>query len=776
MAARFAESRSLAWGGHVGYALPYSRSAGLREPWRQLLDLLDPDEVVALGTSREPAVSPRVLNFRAPRQEPAKLLVDRIGDDLGRLVYTAEGPERLFISASTLMHSVLRAVGEHLKPPDSEHFVVAPRLSRRSSAYLPVMARYGGVDDAEVTSVLNEVHSDWYRFDLNLSKSVQVKKLDATSDLLGVLTGDMSGLLGNEEPEPTLTLPELTLLGLQITGRASPHLLCRERAGDRQEIRYRPIVVTGKDNSVEDFALFWNLRSEHYFAKPFPIWIPLDLLEDARAPAAIQKALARFRPAVGKASPRIDDLLIVSTSMCQAELRERLGNLYPEVRIGADNLIGLFTATSEYRYTTEKLPAHFDRGRTSLQPPRPEELKNLIPGVDYVAYEVGVDGMCLPQSRAMAWHLGWPDFHSRDNVSKRGNLRFVKQFNKEFSERDLLDVRTPDGWTLLRSVFEERGYDVVPTAKAAAALGQLELIGGTGNLKVLASSKVRELLRVLSRRRGERRPFVAERKTLKFEHFRARWGREAARDVLRWLVERRVVFRGAVLECPRCRLSGWYAVDRVGEVWRCDGCQEDFPVPLDPDKTEWHYRINELYAHGHNQGTLTPLLTLHAMAGAWGGRPSGEGLGFYPGVELTAKEGACVPFPKKEVDLVALRGRDLVLAECKESTEYLAAPEKAAQFARQLADTVALADHLGAAELLVASSTTFPVGKETLLREVPDNHSVKLLWLDGSDLLDPYFFANPLTFPGASDGARKPKGWDEEYLELLRRDLADTSS
>jgi hypothetical protein len=70
--------------------------------------------------------------------------------------------------------------------------------------------------------------------------------------------------------------------------------------------------------------------------------------------------------------------------------------------------------------------------------------------------------------------------------------------------------------------------------------------------------------------------------------------------------ERRVVFRGAVLECPRCRLSGWYVIDRVGEVWRCDGCQEDFPIPLEPEKTEWHYRINELYAQGHNQGTLTP--------------------------------------------------------------------------------------------------------------------------------------------------------------------------
>jgi hypothetical protein len=236
-----------------------------------------------------------------------------------------------------------------------------------------------------------------------------------------------------------------------------------------------------------------------------------------------------------------------------------------------------------------------------------------------------------------------------------------------------------------------------------------------------------------------------------------------------------VVFRGAELKCPRCRLSGWYAIDRVGEVWRCDGCQEDLPIPLEPDKTEWHYRINELYAHGHNQGTLTPLLTFHGMAAAWGRWSRGEALGFYPGIEIKAKEGARVPYPKKEIDLVALRGRGLMLAECKESTEHLAVPEKADAFTRKIAETVILADHLGASRLLVASSTMYPVEKATLLREAPADHSVEVTWLDGRDLLDPHYFANPLALEGASSGADKPEGWDKEYLELLRRSLVDGS-
>jgi hypothetical protein len=381
--------------------------------------------------------------------------------------------------------------------------------------------------------------------------------------------------------------------------------------------------------------------------------------------------------------------------------------------------------------------------------------------------------MWLPQSEAVAWHLGWPRFHSRDNVSKRGNLRFVKQFNKEFSESDLLDLRTPDGWTVLSSVFEERGYDITPTAKSAAALGQLALLGGIEHLKVIASGRVRNLLRELCRRRGEKRSFVADRKTVSFERFQEEWGRDAGRDLLRWLIERRILFRVTLLECPKCKLSRWYEVDRIGEIWRCDGCQENLPIPLDLHKTGWQYRVNELYARGHDQGTLTPLLTLNAMYIAWGTSSIYGGLGFYPGIELKAKEGADVPFPNKEIDLVAMRGESLILAECKESTEHLAQEEDSTRFARQLGDLVKLADHLGASLLLEASSTTFPEDKSPLLKEVPTDHLVDLRWLDGHDLLDPNFILHPLSYPPATgERINKPEGWEEDYLDWVRRTVA----
>lgn len=464
--------------------------------------------------------------------------------------------------------------------------------------------------------------------------------------------------------------------------------------------------------------------------------------------------------------------------MNTTELRERLGDCYPEARIGAEDLVGLFTATCEYYYVKEKQPAHFDYGRASIQPPRPEELKkNLMPQVDYVAYEVDVDGMWLPQSKAIARHLGWPDFHFRDNISKRGNLRFVTQFNQDFSKGDLLDLRTPDGWTLLRSIFEEHGYDISPTAKSRTSLGLLALLNGIENIGVAASSKVHALLWEMSLGRGEDRAFVSDRRTEPIDRFDCEWGREAGRDLLKWLIGRRLLFRGTNIKCPRCELKRWYEVDRIGETWRCDGCKEEMPIPLHPQSVTWRYKINELYAHAHDQGTLTPLLAVYAMHLAWGTSSIYGGLSFYPGIELKAKEGADVPFDHREIDLVAIRGGELILAECKESAKPFSDPGEAASFARQLGDIVVLAEHLGASQVLAASPTAFPDNKDVLLANMPSECSVDVGWLDDHDLLDPNLYLHPLSHPTAT-GERigKPEGWETDYLNWTSRSVADQTA
>ena len=141
---------------------------------------------------------------------------------------------------------------------------------------------------------------------------------------------------------------------------------------------------------------------------------------------------------------------------------------------------------------------------------------------------------------------------------------------------------------------------------------------------------------------------------------------------------------------------------------------------------------------------MTPLLTLYAMHAKWHSSFAREGFGYYPGIELRKRDEASVPVDRVEIDLVALWGAKPVLVECKESAEHLADPERAKEFAGQLADQVKLAEHIDARKLIVATPSRFPEDKSALTGQVPGGSTVKIEWWDKETLLDPLFFTNDL--------------------------------
>ena len=196
---------------------------------------------------------------------------------------------------------------------------------------------------------------------------------------------------------------------------------------------------------------------------------------------------------------------------------------------------------------------------------------------------------------------------------------------------------------------------------------------------------------------------------------------------------------------------------------------EDSPVPLDQRETRWQYRVNELYARGHDQGTITVLLTLYAMSNAWARFSSREGLGYYPGVKLRRKAGGSVPVEEvDDIDVVVMRNDKLILVECKESAEFLDEPANVPKFAKQLSKRYEVASHMGASHLIVATSTRWPPEKGPLLQDVPSNPSVEIQWWDERYLLDPHF-----AFPRVSHpGAETPEGWADMYLDWVARNLA----
>jgi hypothetical protein len=738
MALRTVQSCCSAWGGYACLIVPCSRGTGLSPDWRAVLEAADPDAVVDCG----------VLLESEKREIEGR----------GTFVRGWEDAERFLCLGEALQRSALVAFGSWLEPSESDHFVVVPDVAEDDPLYLPILARWGALDDGALKRAVGRLRYEYRELPVNYSDFARLRRIDFSEYPADALLGRVPTAAADDlNPDLGLNLPDLTRIGLAATGIDRLGGITPE-SFEHEEGYADFVIVTGEADSVSDLALYWDLRSERPGADPFPLWVPLDMLDSDYGEALVQEAVGMTDPSIRRELQSGSRLHIVNASGGRTQLEACLSPRFPEAVIGAEQLSNYLIGRWTHYLSVEQAPVHFEVGRASVPRPRPGALDNFLPLLDRVVYEVGIEGVRLPQSDAVCDAIYG---HRPNRITKDGRLEYLSYPTSRSPRNELTNLQLPDGWTVLSSLLEERGYSSRPTQKSNLALGQLSLLGGVQNLKVLASSKVHRLLKELSGRRGAEREFATrERQSVALNRFEQAWGRETGRRLLRWLVEKRVLLRGAELECSRCRLKRWYPVGRLSEVWRCDGCQEDMPIPLGLDATHWRYRVNELFAAGYDQGTVTPLLALYLMHTAWGRPSDREGFGCYPGVELIARDGVEVPVDHIEVDLVALRHGRPILVECKESGESLQDPEQASAFAVQLAGLAALAKHLGASRIVNATPNAFPEDKTALVEQMPQGAGVEVEWWDGASLLDPY----PIE-------RRRGAGWPEEYLDLILHGL-----
>lgn len=86
-----------------------------------------------------------------------------------------------------------------------------------------------------------------------------------------------------------------------------------------------------------------------------------------------------------------------------------------------------------------------------------------------------------------------------------------------------------------------------------------------------------------------------------------------AQSLFSELLERKLVRAGRDLRCPDCGLKGWYSLDRLGTVSRCEFCGTSFdPTPQLPDG-HWAYRRTPLCGTRGRLGVVPATLVLHQL-------------------------------------------------------------------------------------------------------------------------------------------------------------------
>lgn len=687
----------------------------LSDEWMAVLRVLDPDDLVDCGGI--------VLDED-----------ERVFERYGWHARSWSDPSIMLFPGEALQYSALVAFGEGLRESDSDHFVVIPELDAGDEMYLPMAARFGNLNETPFKKGVHHLRPGLLKPDVQYSDFAQLETIDFSDQYEDLLTGRVPENTIKEHAGEPHKLIELTRLGLAITGPSRPSQSTPERPVSEDAFASR-IVVTGDPRSVEDLALYWNLRAEHPFADPFPLWIPLGTLADDLGERIVEQATQLMDSQGREEPPWGATLQVLSASTHSARLKERLNGRYPHAKIGVELIQKVFTGEWNYYLAQEQAPGIFEKGSARIKRPSPEAFDSFIPTLDRAVTEVGVDGVWLPQSRTLL-RRGIHG-HMPGRITKRGTLEYLEYVGSRSPSSKLLNLQLPDGWTVLASLLADRGYECWPSAKSETALGQLSLLGDISHLAIMSSSKFHRMLRELSQRAAEDRGFLAERKTVDYNRFVNQWGKDAASRLVPWMIGKGLLFRGTEISCPKCRLKRWYEIDRIGHSWRCDGCQEEQPVPLSLGSTGWKYRINELYASGYDQGTVTPMIALYRMHQMWGSNFSRSSLAFYPGVEYKATIGAAVPIDRGEIDLVAMRRGQLILVECKESGEHLSNPVEAKELSNQLGNLAVLGEHLNASRIVVATATAFPEDKDSLLDQVSPDWADRIEWWDSSELLDP---------------------------------------
>lgn len=426
-------------------------------------------------------------------------------------------------------------------------------------------------------------------------------------------------------------------------------------------------VVVGDE--VWDFALAYALRRMRALA----FWLPgITGFTAAEREYAVER-LARAGPQTGlafivtSASNRTaaDQLATALAARTQPQVEveaidwRRALPRYP-YRLLAEETLGVETATFLDNGHTPQLPTPIPagvkaqreedlrwitevavRGWTAMRNPALSDSALLVGGIE-----------CRPSADGVAYSC--PNWFVRPGISLSQQVR-----RPTLVPSPLLDQ--------LRAVAAANGWECKLSPKGQLALAACALFGGFEELcRDLRNPDVAKLLTsYLDGARDAAGRLVDRRRYLRLRDL-ADVGLEGdAAALVNRLEGLRVLVRGFLLKCERCRYTAFYRPRDVDPTFVCFRCShEQRPAPeqwLDTAEPEWHYRLDEAVFQFVRQRGDLPALAAYDLFGS-----DQEAVLVVPEVEFRRPEDE----NPRELDFAVARGGNLYLGEAFTAARY----------------------------------------------------------------------------------------------------------
>ena len=169
----------------------------------------------------------------------------------------------------------------------------------------------------------------------------------------------------------------------------------------------------------------------------------------------------------------------------------------------------------------------------------------------------------------------------------------------------------PRGIDVCKAWLTQHGLTFAVTSGGKLMHEAVRALGGLSRTWIVAREGLVELLNGMAGLRDRPRHTYNNPKLIgKLEMITGH--RKRARNLLRTLLECRVLEVGVQLQCERCVQRNWYALDAIKKQLRCHRCLQEYAFPAaHPPEVPWHYRaVGPFAVERYIQGGLSVMLSL----------------------------------------------------------------------------------------------------------------------------------------------------------------------
>ena len=409
------------------------------------------------------------------------------------------------------------------------------------------------------------------------------------------------------------------------------------------------VIVVQSPDSVEDFALLWNLRCQWGDWRPMPIGVPQGQLDAEALRKLYEPGIATSFGLGG------GHLYLVSETVDQPTLAALASqSAGVEVAQPAD-LLRLGSAPCRRRTQVQV----WTDGTARVTPidEADRTVTSAVPRLASLWMSVNVPDVLVPTVGPLRSSFG-PDYQYGRAQVQVSSVR----------TSETCEVRWPTTWTSLSASALSLGLDVKESQAGIAAMNLIRALGDIWQVRHLCDPQIIALLYRLAERSGmswwkERWARVEQRlkaegksdeeihaladelgrdelavappsegRQLAESEFRRCIGRRGATDRwLEWAEQRRIVVKGVELDCPNCRAPFWLPVQEMAPPQTCPGCGRTLQRPYRSDLVKFKYRIGEVLRKCLDSDALGHVLALRWLYQLF--ERSGL-VGVHPGVEF----------------------------------------------------------------------------------------------------------------------------------------------